>query len=222
MTSQCVSAIKGTLFRIIKLDQCGVPVTGASSAAVTSAGFISIKPSPQYEDGTEFVQKLANGVLCVNQKDAPTLKRVALDVLLCTMDPDMIVMLTGSRLITNGATGTGAFFNDAIVTARASLEVWQQVAGRAACINGQQSYVFWAFANTGHAQIGDWSIELGVLNFNIKLETDEAYPGWGALPTASAPTSYLGGQSFQVGDHYAYNVTTVAPPVAGCGAVVLS
>lgn len=222
MTSVCVSAIKGTLFRIMKLDQCGVPVTGASSAAVTSAGFISIKPSPQYEDGTEFIQKLANGQLCVNQKDAPTLKRVVLDVLMCTMDPDMIVMLTGSRLITNGATGTGAFFNDSLVTARASLEVWQQVSGRAACVNGLQQYIFWAFANCGHAQIGDWSIENGVLNFDIKLETDEAYPGWGALPTATPPISYLNSQSFAVGDHYAYNVTSVAPPLAACGAVVLA
>lgn len=221
MTATCVSAIKGTLFRLIKLDQCGVPVTGASGAVVTSAGFIAIKPSPQYEEGTEFIQKLANGALCVNQKDAPTLKRVALDVSVCTMDPDMIVMVTGSRLITNGATGTGVFFNDAINLARVSVEVWQQVAGRASCINGLQQYIYWAFANTGHGMVGDWSIENGVLNFDLKMETDEAYPSWGSLPTATPPTGYLNSQTFQVGDHYAYNVTTTAPPVAGCGAVTL-
>jgi hypothetical protein len=224
MSSICVSAIKGTVMRTIKLDTCGNPVTGAASSVVVEQGFISIKPSPQYEDGTEFTQKLANGLLCVNQKDAGQLKRVALDILMCVLDPDQIVQLTGARLNTSGGvTGTGAFFNEQVINAHTSLEVWQLVSGRNACsVNGLQQYVYWAFPNVTNVQVKDWTVENATLNFGMSGETQGAGPLWAALPTVLPPSGYLGGSAFVAGDHYGYNVTTVAPPAAGCGAVLLA
>lgn len=141
MTTTIVSAIKGTMMRTIKLDVCGNPVSGGSGVLVAEPGFISVKPSPVYEDGTEFTQKLASGALCVNQKDQGQLKRVQLDILLCVLNPDLIVQLTGAREnFTGGATGSGAFFGDGLLATHTSLELWQQVAGRNACVNGVQQY----------------------------------------------------------------------------------
>jgi hypothetical protein len=223
MSSLVVSAIKGLVMRTIKLDICGNPVTGASSSLVTEPGFISIKPSPQYEDGTEFTQKLANGLLCVNQKDQGQLKRVSLDTLLCVLNPDLIVQLTGARLnVSGGATGTGAFFNDSVISTHTSLEVWQQVSGRNACINGLQQYVYWAFPHTVNWQIKDWTLENATLNFELQGETQGAATTWGNLPTVLPPSGYLVGSSFQVGDHFGYNVTTVAPPANTNGAILLA
>lgn len=222
MTALCVTPIKGTVMRTIKLDVCGNPVSGASGSVVASNGFISIKADPQYEDGTEFTQKLANGSLCVNQKDQGQLKRVALDNLFCVMDPDQIVQLTGSRENLNGVTGTGVFFNDSMISAQTSLEIWQQVAGRNACnAFGQQQYVYWCFPYLVNAQIKAFTVENANLQFEITAETRGVGALFGALPTVLPPNGYLSPNVFNIGEHYAYNVTTVAPPAATCGAVVL-
>ncbi len=226
-TSLCVTPIKGRVIRVIKLDTCGNVITGASGAVVVADGFISVKPSPQYEDGTEFTKKRADGQLCVNQKDPGQLKRVSLDILMCVLDPDMRVIMDGARLLqTSGTTGTGAFFNDALLSSRFSLEIWQNVSGRNACnAAGQQQYVYWAFPNVGNAQVQDFTIGNEALEWNETAETMSVGQGavapiatWGGFPTASPPSSYLSSGAFTAGDHYAYNVTTVAPPTATCGA----
>jgi hypothetical protein len=222
VTTTIVSAIKGTMMRTIKLDVCGNPVSGGSGVLVAEPGYISVKPSPQYEDGTEFTQKTAAGLLCINQKDQGQLKRVALDALFCVLNPDVIVQLTGAREnFLSAVTGTGAFFNDSVISTHTSLELWQQVAGRNACINGVQQYVYWAFPHTVNWQVGDWTVENAGLQFNLKGETQGAGT-WGTLPTVLPPNGYLGSGTFAAGDHYGYNVTTVAPPTSTNGAIVLT
>ncbi len=224
MVSQCVTPIKGRIIRLMKLDTCGNIVTGASSAMVVADGFISIEASPQYEDGTEFVKKRADGLLCVNQKDPGQLKRVQLSSTWCVIDPDVRVIMDGARLLTtSGVTGTGAFFTDSLITARFSLEVWQNVSGRGACnAAGQQQYVYWAYPNIGNAQIQNFTIENAALEFQEQAETMGAGYNWGTYPTTLPPSGYLAGSTFQQGDHFAYNVTTVAPPTAQCGAQTVS
>lgn len=221
MSATVVSAIKGTMMRTIKLDVCGNPVSGGSGVLVAEPGFISVKPDPQYEDGSEFIQKRADGFLAINQKDQGQLKRVNLDILMCVLNPDLIVQLTGGREILNGVTGTGAFLGDNLLSSHTSLELWQQVAGRNACINGVQQYVYWAFPHIVNPQVQGWTVENGALQFNIKAETMGAGT-WGTLPTTLPPSGYLGTGVFQQGDHYAYNVTTVAPPPGTNGALVLT
>jgi hypothetical protein len=223
MVSQCVTAIKGRMMRVIKLDTCGNPVTGASSSMVVSNGFISIKPDPQYEDGVEFLKRVADGSFCVNQKDDGQLKRIKLTTQVCTLDPDMLVLMTGARLLSNGATGTGAAWSDlSPVNNHYSLEVWQDVAGRGACnAAGQQQYVYWAFPNISNTQLQSWMMELGTLEFSVDSQTNEfVSTRWGTGTGWSTP--WLGTNSLQIGDHFAYNVTTVPPPASVCGAQALS
>jgi|SRR5690348_568428 len=223
MVSQCVTPIKGRIVRVMKLDVCGNIVTGASGSMVVADGFISVKNSPQYEDGTEFITKRADGFLCVNQKDPGQLKRVELESMWCVLDPDIRVIMDGARLLTTGATtGTGAVFTDGLVTNRFSLEVWQNVAGRNACnAAGQQQYVYWAYPNLGNAQVQDFTVENAALQWHETMESMGAGTSWGAFPTAAPPSSFLG-TTFQTGDHYAYNITTVTPPTASCGAVTVT
>jgi hypothetical protein len=82
-TSTCATPIKGTHLRIVALDTCGVPVTGASGLVAVSRGFISVAMAPDYEDGEEFFERNASGQACVNQKDDPTLKRLGLTIDWC-------------------------------------------------------------------------------------------------------------------------------------------
>lgn len=222
MSALCVTSIKGRVIRTMKLDTCGNIVTGAGDVS-TQDGFIMVHPTPQYEDGTEFTKKRADGLLCVNQKDPGQLKRVQLETTWCVMDPDVIAMQTGARELTTSATGTGDAFSDGLITARFSLEVWTLVTGRGACdpVTGLQRYVYWAFPNCGNAQVSDFQMENAAMEFKMKCETMSVGTNWGGFPTASPPTTYLGG-ALQAGEHWAFNVTTVAPPAATCGAVALS
>jgi hypothetical protein len=222
MVAQCVTAIKGRMMRVIKLDTCGNPVTGASSAMVSSRGFVSIKPDPQYEDGVEFLKRVADGSFCVNQKDAGQLKRVKLTVDVCTLDPDMLTIMTGARLLSNGATGTGAAWGEqATVDNRYSLEIWQDVSGLGACsASGLQQYVYWAFPHNTNTQLQTWTIELGTLEFSLTSHTLPVGTRWGTGTGWATP--WLGANALQSGDHFAYNVTTIAPPASVCGAQALS
>lgn len=218
MSAVNVTPIKGRVMRTMKLDVCGNPVTGTGNVVVDD-GFIMVHPTPQYEDGTEFTQKRADGVLCVNQKDPGQLKRVSAETTWCVLSPDTIVLQTGSREILTSATGTGAIFSEGLITARFSLEVWQMVTGRNACdANGVQRYVYWAWPNMGNAQISDFQIENNPLQWKMTAETQSAGVLWGSLPTVLPPSTYLSGSSFVPGDHYGYNVVTTAPPAATVGA----
>lgn len=221
MTSQSITPIKARLFRIIKLDACGNPVTGASSAVAVTKGFVQVKPSPQYEDGTEFVQKNTNGDLIVNDKDPASLKRVNLEISMCVMNPDVLNIITGSRMLTSGgATGTGVAVGEGALTARYSLETWQPASGAGACATGLQQYLYWAFGNVGNSQISDFTFDNGIFTFVTKSETKAASTTWST--SLMSLTTGLGANAFQSGEHFVNNITTVAPPSPYDGAVLLS
>lgn len=221
MTAKCASPIKGRVARLIKTDVCGVPVTGASSSKVTTEGFISIEYSPQYEEGQEFLVRKANGALCVNDKDPNELKRVQLTVNFCEVDPDAVVVATGEQLLVSsvGATGTGVAFGEGQLTARFSLEVWQNVAGAGACdASGNPLFVYWAFPNVGNAQVGDYTVENGASTFVLTAETKAASSLWASRVGAA---TWLDANVLGSRKHFLFNITTGTPPTAACGAVSL-
>ena len=143
--STCATAIKGTHMRIIELDACGVPVTGASGQVSVTKGFVQVNMEPQYEDGVEFFERTADGSPCVNQKDDPTLKRMNLTSQFCEVNASAVALMISARELTSGtpATGTGFAVAEGNPTRRYSLEVWQEVAGAGACdASGQQRYIY--------------------------------------------------------------------------------
>jgi hypothetical protein len=196
-----------------------VPVTGTGGQVVTN-GFISISPSPEYEEGEEFLQKNANGDPCVNEKDPNFLKRVGLEVEFCNIDPDAIVLMTGERLLVTGAaTGTGVAFGEGLLLARFGLEVWQPLAGAGACSpTGQQFFMYWCFPNVGNAMISDFAFENAPFSFTIAADTKAASALWGNGPGA---VDWLNGNTIAADEHFAFNVTTVPPPTPTCGAITL-
>lgn len=221
MVAQCVSPIQARVARLIKLDVCGNPVTGASSAVVVTNGFVSIEPSPQYQDGEEHTQRKADGTLCVYQKDPSELTRVDLTTNFCVLDPDAIVVITGERLLTTAdVTGTGVAYGEGALTARHSLEVWQPVVGAGACsATGEQQFVYWAFFNAGNAKIQDFTFENAPFQFTTLTETEAVGPLW--LSRSGAAT-WLGTNTVETGEHFLHNITTAAPPTPSCGAVLLA
>jgi hypothetical protein len=221
--SACATPIKGTHYRVVKLDSCGNPVTGTGSMSVVSKGFVKVSMEPQYEDGEEFFERTADGSVCVNQKDDPVLKRFQLTIDFCEINTTGVAYLATARELTVGAagvTGSGFAFAEGTSTNRYSLEVWQQVAGSGACdATGAQRYIYNAWPNVGATKLGSYDIENARSTLQLMSETragsNAATIGWLRGPDGASswlPTTETIGSL----DHWLWNITTTAPPTAQC------
>jgi hypothetical protein len=224
--TECVSPIKAEVARFTLLDECGVPITGSGSAQITVDAFTQITNTPNYEEGQRFLLRKANGAPCVNQRDPGFFNWVEQVTTLCTIDPDLLAVITGDTLLVGSGEapsnfelgeGIGVAFGEGLLTARFSKEVWQPVSGEGACDpSGQQRFVYWAFPNEGDAQLQAFNFENDVFTMGFRSITRQASSLWdlGDAWLDGNPAS-----SWGPGKHFAFAVTTVAPPEASCGAV---
>src|SRR6266498_3938781 len=171
-TYVCAAPIKGSMMRVVKLDQCGVVVTGTGALTFVSKGFVQVQMTPQYEDGQEYFERTVDGSVCVNQKDAPIFKRHQLGIDFCSVDPTMAAFIASLRVLDDSAaptTGTGWAQAEGQPTNRYSFEVWQQVAGSGACdASGLQRYIYNAWPNVGNTQIQAYTIENGRSTLSVQ------------------------------------------------------
>jgi len=221
----CAAPIKGTHIRFVKVDDCGIPVTGTGSFVVTTKGFVQVVMDPDYEDGEEFFEKNADGEACVNQKDKPILKRMGLTVDFCEVDPTLAAYAMSARLLDTASsptTGTGFALGEGAPSNRFSMEVWQRVAGSGACDpSGLQRYIYNAWPNVGNVKVGSYTVENGRSTFQITAETAGASLQWGRGPGSSAKWLPVNSTSATT-DHWLWNITTVALPTAVCGPTTLT
>lgn len=218
LTSNCAAPIKGTHYRMTKIDACGNPVTGASSVVVSKA-FVQVQNDPQYEDGTEFFERTADGSVCVNQKDDPVLKRFQVTIDFCEVNVSGASYMMSARELAVTNTGYGFAVSEGQPTNRFSLEVWQQVAGSGACdASGLQRYVYHAWPNLGATKLGGYTIENGRSTLQLISESrpgsTTASIGWLAKNGSSTwlPAGFALGSS----EHWLWNITTTVPPTAAC------
>jgi hypothetical protein len=226
MASTAGVPIKGTVIRIVQVDACGIPITGASGRVIVTNSFTKVDQSPQYEDGTEFFERTADGLLCVNQKDAPIFKRMQLTVDLCSVDPDMTPLVLSARELTTTApvSGTGFALMEGVTTSHFSMEVWQRVAGSGACsAGGLQQYIYNAWPHCLNARVNGYTVENAKSVLQFMCETSAASAQWSDGPGSG--TSWLpvgaGGVS-TTADHWLWNLTTNAPPAASVGFTLLT
>lgn len=217
-TSLCGVPIRGKVWRAVGLDICGAPGT----TQVVSK-FASIDSSPEYQDGDETIVDNADGSNCVADKAPNYLKRVGVSVKLCSIDPDGVVVITGERLLGTGTpvTGSGIAFGEGLLTARFSLEVWQDVAGAGACgADGLQRYFYWAYPNLGNPKIGSYTIDKGSPTLELTADSKAANAAWGNGPGA---VSWLpAGVTVATDEHFLFNITNVPPPSPTCGATTVT
>jgi hypothetical protein len=218
-SSNLAAPIKGRVYRIVKLDTCGNPVTGTSGMQIVSSAFTQVAQDFQYEDGVEFFERTASGGVCVNQKDDPVLKRISLTTDFCAINVSGAAFMASARELTVGAptTGFGMAVSEGSPTNRYSLEVWQEVAGSGACSSsGLQQYIYNAWPNCGSSKLGGYNIALERSTLQIMSETravaSSATTGWLAKNGSS---SWLPAGFTLVGlEHWLWNITTTAPPAA--------
>jgi hypothetical protein len=229
MAVKCVSLSRGKMLRITKLDECGNIVEGPASTLVTKA-FVSATITPNYQEPEEITQPDANGDRCIDDQSDVSLRWLDLSLIICTLDPTMINLITGDPLVVNDAVApdTVGFRMDADLTGTASfaLEIWSGVTGQACTVGGFPEYGYWLFPWVKDARWGEWVIQNGALTLTFTARAIFG-GGWGVGPydirrDAVAPAT-LEPLLTPIGASQPmhFEVTSAPLPTPACGAVVL-
>ena len=209
----CDSPVQGQVLRIIKLNACGVPVTGTGSAQIVMDGFTQVQASPQYDTGDRKITRKANGTLCTNFKIPDQFTNDELTIDFCVWNPGLIVNTIGARLLTGSFGVTGAGFAHGswsnVTPAHWSLEVWG-IADAAACsAAGFALYDYWFWPHLSDGKKGDYTIGADPTMLQIVANTYDGSPLW------TAGAAWLTDAIVQ-GDHEGKIITPVAPPASTC------
>jgi hypothetical protein len=224
VATYCLKPIKGLKMRVIQLDSCGTVLSGTKKMVVTD-GFVSVEQRAVYRDPTEYELINAAGDYCVNERDAARLRWIELTITLCGVDPELVNMMTGSPLVMNDAATPEAigFRTRENVTSQFSLEIWTDLAGSTACAGGTKAYGYFLLPFIRDGVIGDLTVENGVANFQVTQARTSANSLWGTGPfkvwnSVAAPTGAKLAVAIDPKDHRHFQMTTMAPPAAVCGA----
>lgn len=229
MATLCRPLARGRRMRLTRLDDCGTPAPGPKGTLVTD-GFISVASAPNYLDPEEITQLNANGDLCVDDQGNPQLRWIDLTIAMCRVDPDAFNIITGNPLVLDDAVApntVGFRINKGVTgTASFAMELWSGVTGQS-CSTGDVEYGYWLLPFIVQARVGDWTVENGALTMTLTARTHDDSQ-WGTGPSAYLPRAdAVAGTPEKIltaiddEDHVHFEVVTIAPPAAACGATAL-
>lgn len=130
-------SLKLCVIRVARIDPSTclfVETTGDNTEAVVSKAAVSLKSSPEYDTGEEYIQKNGCGDIVISVKDCDRLKRVNLEMELCLRDLELLELLTGgnlySKIINGQATNIGLGRRGVGLACQSpvSIEVWSKAA----------------------------------------------------------------------------------------------
>jgi len=230
MAVECASMSRGKMLRITKLNECGAVVTGAGSSLVAKA-FVSGTFTPNYADPTEINAVDANGDNCIVDRGDVALRWIDVSLVICTLDPTMINLITGDPLVLDDATptpNTVGFRIDADLTGSANfaLELWSGITGQACDPSGFPKYGYWLLPWLKDAQWGEWVVQNDALTITLTARAVMG-GGWDVGPydirrDATVPAT-LEPLLTPIGPSQPmhYEVTSAPLPTPACGAVAL-
>ena len=215
MPTECFSLVRATNVRVTQLDDCGAVEEGTGLYVVTD-GWIEARITAEYETGDEFIQKNANGDLCINERSPDALKRLNVEVDFCVMDPDIINLITGADLEMDGSDAVGFRRKTGINTNNFALELWAKKSG-GACEAGGQCYGYYLVPWITGATLGDLVFGNQVTTFTTMGYT-QAGSGWDVGPwdVIGDPAAPLD-DPIEADQVELLRDTCVAPPDASCG-----
>lgn len=219
MATRCFGVVRGTRVRVTELSTCGVPVTGGSF--VVSDGFVQVEITAEIEDGDEYVQKNANGKLCINMRAPDSLKRLNVTVDWCKVDPDIMNLITGNPTELSGSDPVGFRIQEGEADARWALELWTGLDDED-CTDSDLEYGYILLPRITGSTVGDFTVENGISTFQTTGYT-EGNPGWGVGPydVIGSPAGPLDVAMAAI-DHALIRTTVVEPPTAVCGAQIIT
>ncbi len=209
----CASPIEGLIIRMIKLNACGVPISGTGSGMLVMDGFTQVQDSPQYDTGDRKITRKANGVLCQNFKIPDQFTNDELTIDFCSWNPALVPLLLSGRLLTATSSPTGTGFAHGTwsnaTMAHWSLELWQSPP-QSCSASGITYYPYHAWPHAADAKRGDSTHGPDPSMLQIIANTYDSSPLW----TPGVP--FLGAGQVVQGDHYLYNLESTVPPPDAC------
>lgn len=225
LTTRTFRSIQGLSLRVTRLDSCGAAVSGTPCDFVASESFVTMNITAEIEEPDEFVIKLNNGKICINEQGCATLKKFSLEITVCNADPDLFQIISGVNTVTDWEGYVVGFQIDQNLSScnNFALEFWTKVVGEC---DGSQQYLYWLLPYVTNGRIGDITIENGPLTWTL---TGEAIPSsfWGVGPYHVVASDSLNTASpllTPLPDNMALHVqiTTIPPPAEtnGCGSLI--
>lgn len=218
--SVCLGSARVCALRVTRLDaNCNI-VKGANNAVASSA-IVRLQSSPEYETGDEFLQKNGCGDICLYIKALDKLKRMNLQMDLCTRDMELIELLTGASLYTiDGAVsglsrrGIGEADPD-----RVSVELWTKAipTGQSgACTQGNGA-TWWRWVYPAATfTLGDVTHENGIGLVTLSGFADPN-PNWYNGPFNDWPAD----EAFDINSPEHFILDSDGPPATTCGYITV-
>lgn len=228
MASQCFTPWNVPFVRITQLDACGVPVTGDCSQVVTE-GIITVELTKEYEDRVDLFKKNGDGKFCFKKTIPPILKWINSVMTFCSVDPELVPMLSENPAYLNDAdtpVATGySTEEDGAYTVNFAFEAWTRLGntGSVTCVSGGEwGYRLYPWMVEG--TIGDITLENDSADFVVNARTQAGSP-WGVGPyyvDISQATATLGNPIPMVSpiganQHERIFVSQMPPPAPSCG-----
>lgn len=168
----CVGAIQCCAQRFAGLTSTGAPSTGLNGYQTTILTEATI--TPEAEAGDEDLVRNACGNICQVFEECDRLKTIQIEILVCSLEPDLFNLLTGGRKFTGGGFTQGLEFplptdpcNNGVCT-----ELWQLAwdADTQRVDTNQLVYIHWIFPKV----LYQWDVVKIDRNFTIFKFTGKA------------------------------------------------
>lgn len=229
MATRCFRSIQGLALRVTRLDSC-CAIANGPCAFVVSESFVTLNLTAEIEEPDEFIVKLANGKLCINETGCATLKRYNVELNVCNADPDLFEIISGVNTVQDFEGDVVGFQIDSDLgeCSKFALEFWTKVVGDECVdpITGAQQYLYWLLPCVSNGRIGDITIENGPLTWTLNAEAiPSAEWGSGPFPVVAQDALNTPGPLIDpIGPDTALHVqfTTIPPPVEFCGCQALT
>lgn len=121
----CVGGVQTNLIRASRLLPAGYIDAGSSNGYRTDS-VVEIGATPNYKTGSEIEQENGSGALCTSYKIPDSYKRHDMSMTLCQADAELLELLTGATVITEGGNSIGSKFSREIGDF-ICLEAWQTI-----------------------------------------------------------------------------------------------
>lgn len=222
----CYPLINGRRFRFTALDGCGRRKSGGC-VSIVSDGIISVSVSSRTEEGTPVQVQNSNGRYIVNIPGTPTFSGHGAEISLAEVNPDLIGMLTGNKVVYDARSGNAIGFKTStkidLSKTGFALEVWMDVPGVACDVEDEEAEGAWGYVLLPYLSGGvlaDFEIANGAVNFSITGAATKDGGAWGfgpydvVLDAAGLPSPLL--DAMEPDEPMLVQLTNVAPPDAGC------
>lgn len=184
MATHFFTPVLGKRIRATELDNCGAVIPGPDGRNVVTDGFITVNLSSEVEEGTEIIQKKANGSICVNEKFSDSFKRFTAEIEFCGVNPSLLAIMTNASEYED-ADGDVAGFTvaEGAIEKWFALELWTGLSGQA-CGEGTDEasgYLLLPFIAAG--VLGDITIDgENAVTFSMSGANTKGGNAWGVGP----------------------------------------